>query len=55
MVTNLLNADMIKELASLQIEGRIVPQGSVSYITCSDGSCYGNCVGGCEGTAAGGF
>lgn len=55
MITNLLNEGLVKELTSLQIEGRVAPQDFVSYITCSDGSCYGNCVGGCEGTAAGGF
>ena len=55
MVTNLLNADMIKELAGLQIEGRQTNLGKTNWSYCSDGSCSGDCVGGCDGTPAGGF
>lgn len=55
MVTNMLNANLIKNLVSLQIEGRTASVGQVRWSYCSDGSCSGDCVGGCDGTPAGGF
>ena len=53
MVTNMLNANLIKNIVSLQIEGRATSAGTIRWSYCSDGSCSGDCVGGCEGTAAG--
>lgn len=53
MVTNMLNANLIRNIVSLQIEGRAATSSPIRYTFCSDGSCVGDCVGGCEGTAAG--
>ena len=55
MVTNMLNANLIRNLVSLQIEGRVASSGQIRWNYCSDGSCSGDCVGGCDGTPAGGF
>ena len=55
MVTNMLNANLIRNLVSLQIEGKVASSGRIRWSYCSDGSCSGDCVGGCDGTPAGGF
>ena len=55
MVTNMLNANLIRNLVSLQIDGRMASPSHIRYTYCSDGSCVGDCVGGCDGTPAGGF
>ena len=55
MITNLLNEGLVKELTSLQMEGRVANPDKYNWSYCSDGSCSGDCVGGCDGTPAGGF
>ena len=44
MVTNMLNANLIRNIVSLQIEGSAASERSIHRYYCTDGSCVGDAV-----------